>query len=101
MSVKEDKVNLTVTVNGDSARQQLANLRTEADGLKREMKGVNKESDEYKAKAARLKEVEDGMKTISSSIDLNRKTMKELNEELRGLNKIRQNLEPGTAAFRE
>lgn len=99
MSVKEDKVNLIITINGDKARKELNALDKEARTLKEEMKGLNKESEEYINKSKRLNEVEDRMKALRAEIGLNAKTLKELNMELRSLTAARQYLQPGTDAF--
>lgn len=101
MSVKEDKVNLIVTINGDKARKELNNLDAESKKIRESMKGLKKDSEEYIAKSAELKKVEDSMKAIRAEIGLNSKTMRELNQELRALNMVRNNLVPGTEAFKE
>jgi len=101
MSVKEDKVNLIITINGDKARKELSDLDKEARLLKEDMKGLNKESQEYADKSKRLKEVEGRMKELRTEIGLSAKTMKELNQELRSLMMVRQHLAPGTEAFKQ
>jgi TP901 family phage tail tape measure protein len=101
MSVKEDKVNLIITINGDKARKELYGLDTEARKLKDEMKGLNKESQEYADKSKRLGEVQARMKELRSEIGQSTKTLKELNQELRSLQAVRQYLVPGTEAFKQ
>lgn len=99
MSVKEDKVNLVVTINADKARKELFALDTEARKLKEEMRGLSKESTEYADKSKRLGEVKARMAELRSEIGLSAKTLKELNQELRGLMATRNYLTPGTEAF--
>lgn len=101
MSVKEDKVNLIITINGDKARKELSSLDNEARKLREEMKGLNKESEDYVNKSKRLNEVEARMKELRAEIGLSAKTLKELNQELRMLTSARQYLQPGTDAFRQ
>jgi len=99
MSVKEDKINLVVTINADKARKELFALDTEARKLKEDMRGLSKESTEYVDKSKRLSEVKARMAELRSEIGHSAKTLKELNQELRGLMATRNYLTPGTEAF--
>ena len=49
MSLKEDRVNLVVTINGDQARRELGLLDQKSFDLRDKMKGLKKDSAEYVA----------------------------------------------------
>lgn len=99
MSVKEDKVNLVITINGDQGRKELGLLDTESRKLRESMKGMKKDSDEYVAASAKLKEVTTRMGELRTSIGLSSKNVKELQDELRQLMMARRYIQPGTDAF--
>jgi len=100
MSVREDRVNLIVTVNGDKGRKQLVELENEASKLRASMRGLNKESEDYAKQAKALEAVEKQMGDIRKEIDITKLTVKELNAETRKLRQIRDNLDPASEAFK-
>lgn len=100
MSVREDRINLIVTVNGDKGRKQLVELENEASKIRAAMRGLNKESAEYAKQAKALEAVEKQMSEIRKEIDITKLTVKELNAETRRLRQIRDNLDPASEAFR-
>lgn len=72
MSVKQDVVNLLVNINGDTARDKLNDLRKSAADIRTEMQGLKKNTDEYRAAAARLADVNAQISSLKNQIGLSR-----------------------------
>jgi TP901 family phage tail tape measure protein len=99
MSVKQDIVNLVVTVNGEGARKQMAGLEKQAFDIRDRMKELKKGTDEWIKANDQLKNVNNKMLELRATIDLNNKSTRDLNADLRQLMSVRQILQPGTEAF--
>ncbi len=100
MSLKEDKVNLIVTINGDQARRELTQLDQRSFDLRDKMKGLKKDTEEYAKASKELSEVKNRMDSLRGSIGIGAMTTRELNKELKGLQAVRAYLTPGTDAFK-
>lgn len=101
MSTRTDIVNLIVNVNGDKSKQQLNDLRKKAADLAFEMKGLAKNTQEYKDKSAELKKVEDQMSNLRKQMGLTALSQKELLSELRKLQALKNVTTPQTKEFFE
>lgn len=101
MSLKIDRVQLEIVINNDQARKQLRELDEEAKKLTRGMKGLDKSSEEYVQKSARLKSIKVQMDGIYESIGITNMTMKELSVRQRDLNGILLHMRPGTEEYKK
>lgn len=99
MSVRTDRVNLVVTINGDEAQKQYTELESKATRLRAELRGLTKDSKDYARTAGELKAVEQEMDAIRGKTDVTRLTLRQLRTESRRLRQIRDNLQPGTREF--
>lgn len=99
MSLKIDRLQLEIIINNDQARKSLRLLEDEANNLTKEMKKLDKTSDEYRQKSARLSEIKTQMDSIYQSIGIANMTMRELTNRQKELNMILQHLRPGTAEY--
>ena len=88
MSLKIDRVQLEIVINNDQARKSLRVLDEEAKTLTKEMKKLDKTSDEWVQKSNRLKSIKVQMDGIYESIGITNMTMKELSTRQRDLNSI-------------
>ena len=101
MSVRTDVVNLIVNVNGNDAQNKLNDLRKKAVDLTNSMKGLKKSTDEYKAKAAELEQVEASMTALKKQIGITALTQKELVAELNKLKALKGSVIPFSTEFRQ
>ena len=101
MSVRTDVVNLMVNVGGNQAQNELNQLRKKAADLSAEMKGLHKNTNEYKQKAAELKVVETNMSSLRKQIGLAALSQKELTAELRKLQAMKGIAIPQSKEFFE
>lgn len=101
MSVRTDVINLNVNINGDKAKDQLNQLRKRSAELSAEMKGLKKNTDEYRAKASELQQVQARMASLRSQIGLTALSQKELVAELKRLQALKNFATPQTREFRE
>jgi len=101
MSLKEDRVNLVITINGDQGRKELNELDKSAYQLRDKLKDLKKGTKEYAETQAELKKVEERMQELRNKIGLTGLTTRQLNDELRKLMLVRPHLTPGTQAFNE
>lgn len=101
MSLKIDRVQLEIVINNDQARKQLRELDEEARKLTKEMKGLDKTSQDYIQKSARLKSIKQQMDGIYESIGVTNMTMKELTTRQKDLNAILLHMRPGTEEYRK
>ena len=101
MSVRTDVVNLIVNVGGDKAQNELNQLRKKAADLNSEMKGLHKNTNEYKQKAAELKQVDSQMAGLRKQIGLTALSQKELTAELRRLQQLKNITTPQSKEFHE
>ncbi len=101
MSVRTDIVNLQVNINGDKSKNELNQLRKRAADLSSEMKGLKKNTDEYKRKANELKAVRDRMAELHKQIGLTSMSQRELVNELKKLQMQKNMLTPQTKEFNE
>ncbi len=99
MSLREDRVNLIVTMNGDPARKELAGLEKKAFDVRDAMKGMKKGTEEYANAQKDLKAMNDRMDDIRRTMNLSQLTTRELNAELKKLMAARSYLVPNTEAF--
>ena len=100
MSVRTDVVNLIVNVGGDKAQNELNKLRKTSAELNAEMKGLNKNTTEYKQKAAQLKDVENQMVGLRKQIGLTALSQKELTAELNRLKQLKNIAVPQSEEFK-
>ena len=101
MSVRTDVVNLMVTVGGDAAKNELNQLRKKSADISSEMKLLTKNTEEYRKKAAELKSVEVQMSGLRKQIGLTALSQKELRDELRKLEAMKNITTPQTREFKE
>jgi TP901 family phage tail tape measure protein len=117
--ITDDKINLTITVNGSAAKNELGKLEKEAVSLSKsykdlilEKKKLNKTDKEYKSnlssinkKLTETKIAVDQNKTaqdnLRKSIGLTGMTMNQLNKEAMKLRAMKANLTPGTEQFKK
>lgn len=100
MSVRTDVVNLNVNINGDKAKDELNQLRKRFSDLSSEMKGLTKNTAEYKAAASELSSVSARMTELRNQIGLTSLSQKELTAKLKELNAIKNIMTPGTQEFK-
>lgn len=86
MALKEDKVQVTVMVDGKKAVNELGKLEMEAYELRQEMKGLKKNTEEYAAAADKMKQISVKMKEQREQIGLTGMTMRQLRSYQRELN---------------
>lgn len=101
MSVRTDTVNLIVNINGNQAQNKLNDLRKRAVDLTAEMKGLKKSTEEYKAKATDLKQVESAMADLKKQIGTTSLTQKELVAELSKLKALKGSVAPFSTEFKQ
>lgn len=101
MSLKIDRVQLEIVINNDQARKSLRVLDEEAKTLTKEMKKLDKTSDEWVQKSNRLKSIKVQMDGIYESIGITNMTMKELSTRQRDLNSILLHMRPGTEEYKK
>lgn len=101
MSVRTDVVNLMVAVGGDAAKNELNQLRKKSADISSEMKLLTKNTEEYRKKAAELKSVEVQMSGLRKQIGLTALSQKELRDELRKLEAMKNITTPQTREFKE
>jgi TP901 family phage tail tape measure protein len=78
MSVKQDKVQVSVVVDGKQGISELGKLEMEANDLRHTMQGLKKDSQEYAQTAERYKQVKAEMGDLRETIGLTGLTMKQL-----------------------
>lgn len=101
MSLKIDRIQLDIVINGDQSRIRLRELEDSAASLKRELKKLPEGSDEYVRKSAELRKVQAEMDGIINKIGILGLTYKELGARQRELNAIMKNLDPRTTQYKE
>ena len=101
MSVRTDNVNLIVSVNGSQAQKQLFDLDQQAYNLRQQMKGMKKDSEEWNTANQSLKEMDAQMSKLRETIGLTGLTQKQLNDQLKELQRAKQYLTPGSDAFND
>lgn len=101
MSLKIDRVQLDIVINGDQSRIKLRELEDQAAKLKRELKKLPEGTEEYIKKSAELRKVQAEMDGIINKIGVLGLTYKELAARQRELNTIMRNLDPRTPQYRE
>ncbi|NJK95094.1 MAG: phage tail tape measure protein [Bacteroidales bacterium] len=101
MSLKIDRVQLDIVINGDQSRIKLRELEDQAAKLKRELKKLPEGTEEYIKKSAELRKVQAEMDGIINKIGILGLTYKELGARQRELNAIMKNLDPRTPQYRE
>lgn len=99
--LKIDKVQLDIIINNDQSRKSLRLLEDEAKELRKQMKGLSQDSQEYTDKMKRLQAVENQMESLRHEIGLTGMTVKELSNRQKELNNILRNLDPRTKEYRE
>lgn len=101
MSVRTDVINLQVNINGNTAQNNLNELRKKAADIAFEMKGLKKSTEEYKAKAKELSEVNKQMAELKKTIGITSLSQKELIQELNKLKALRGSAVPFSKEFRD
>ncbi|RYE90577.1 MAG: hypothetical protein EOO37_02615, partial [Cytophagaceae bacterium] len=85
MSVKQDKVQVSVIVDGKQGISELGKLEMEANDLRHTMQGLKKDSQEYTEAAEQYKQVKAKMAEMREEIGLAGLTMKQLRQYAREL----------------
>jgi TP901 family phage tail tape measure protein len=85
MSVKQDKVQVSVIVDGKQGISELGKLEMEANDLRHTMQGLKKDSQEYAAAAEQYKQVKARMGELREEIGLAGLTMKQMRQYAREL----------------
>jgi len=101
MSVRTDVVNLVVNVNGNQAQNNLNQLRKKAADLSFEMKGLKKNTEEYRKKAEELKGVTAQMDALKKQIGITALSQKELVAELNKLKALKGSVVPFSKEFKD
>ncbi|MES2457205.1 MAG: phage tail tape measure protein [Bacteroidota bacterium] len=101
MSVRTDTVNLIVNVNGNTAQNNLTNLRKKAADIKFEMQGLVKGTAEYVAKGKELSTVTKEMDALKKQIGITSLSQKELTSELAKLRALRGSVLPFSKEYDE
>ncbi|MEN6622118.1 MAG: phage tail tape measure protein, partial [Smithella sp.] len=101
MSTRKDVVNLLITVNGDDAKKKFYDLQTQAAGLRSELKGLKKGSDEWIQKSKELDEVEKKMAEVRKEVHVTGLSIQALGKEISRLKGIRNTLDPASAEFKK
>jgi TP901 family phage tail tape measure protein len=101
MSLKIDRLQLEIIINNDQARKSLRHLEDEAKQLKKEMKKLPEGSAEWDKLNDRLKQNKLRHDKIIESLGIEKLTIKELAQRQKELNRIMQNLDPTTAAYKK
>ena len=117
--ITDDKINLTITVNGSAAKNELGKLEKEAVSLSRsykdlilEKKKLNKTDQDYKnnlaavnqkltANKVAIEQNKFAQESLRKSIGMTGMTMNQLNKEAMKLRAMKANLTPGTEAFKK
>ncbi|GAB3911559.1 phage tail tape measure protein [Larkinella knui] len=94
-----ETASITLKIEGDAARNQLALLEGEARKLERALKEAPKGSQEWAELYKELGKNQDAQKGLRESVGLTGLTMKQLENESRSLTKELKNLTPGTEEF--
>ncbi|MGM9509542.1 phage tail tape measure protein [Larkinella sp. GY13] len=94
-----ETASITLKIEGDAARNQLALLEGEARKLERALKEAPKGSQEWAELYKELGKNQDAQKVLRESVGLTGLTMKQLENESRSLTKELRNLTPGTEEF--
>ncbi len=100
MSLKTDRINLIININGDKARDQLNDLGKKAAGIKGELKKMVAGTAEYVQKSKELSTVEADMAGLKKQIGLTALSLRELGQERKRLQKILDTSIPGTKDFK-
>lgn len=98
---KNETVSITVKISGDEARNNLAILEKEAKSLERAIKEIPKGSAEWAELNKQLNANKDEQKKLRTEIGLTGLTYKQLQAEVRSLNKDLANMTPETVEFVE
>ena len=102
MSVKQDKVQVTVVVDGKQGISELGKLELEANDLRHTMQGLKKDSQEYTQAAAQYQQVKAAMAGLREEIGLAGLTMKQLRAYARELqSELDSSATRGTQRFEE
>lgn len=100
MSVRTDVINLNVNVNGNTAQNQLNELKKKAADTKLEMEGLTKGTQAFIDKKADIKKINEEMDGLKRQIGLTALTQKELNQELLKLKSLKGSVTPFTEEFK-
>lgn len=101
MSVRTDVVNLNININGNEAQNKLNELRKKAADVSAELKTLRKGTQEFANKSAELQKVNAEMTDLRKQIGLTSLTQKELIQELKKLNALKNSVQPFTQEFKE
>ncbi|MGV3560763.1 phage tail tape measure protein [Larkinella arboricola] len=94
-----ETASITLKIEGDAARNQLALLEGEARKLERALKEAPKGTQEWADLYKEVGKNQDAQKSLRDSIGLTGLTMKQLENESKNLNKELKGLTPGTEEF--
>lgn len=101
MSVRNDKVNVSVYLDGKQALNSLGKLELESEDLRRALKGMKKDTEEYVATSKKLDKVNADMAHLRKEIGVTGMTVQQLTKYQRDLNKELNNITPGTQKYQE
>ena len=94
MSLKVDKLQLDIIINGDQTRKELMQLENRSKQLAKELKKLPEGSDEFIKKSAEFKQVQNRMDELKNKIGLTGMTIKELQKRQQELNLVFKNMDP-------
>lgn len=101
MSVRSDVINLFVNVKGDSAQNELNDLRKAASNANAELSKLKKGTQEYADKKKELDGINAKITELKQNIGLTSLTQKELIAELNKLKALRGSVVPFTEEYKE
>lgn len=101
MSVRTDRLNLILSVNGNEAMNRLNELRKNAADISLSMKGMTKNTDEYIAANNKLEEVNKQMLELKQTIGLTALSQKELYAEVKRLSALKSAAVPMSKEYWE
>lgn len=100
MSVRTDQVNINVNINGNTAQNQLNDLRKKATEIAASMVGLKKSTQEWIDKNKELSSVNSQMAELKKTIGLTSLSLKELASEQKKLTALFNSSVPGSAEYK-
>jgi TP901 family phage tail tape measure protein len=101
MAVKEDRVQTSLTLDGKQAISELGKLEMESGDLRKTIKGLKKDTEEYKQSASRLDTVQKRIADLRTEMGTAGMTMKQMKSYARELNGELENVTKGTKRYDE
>ena len=101
MSVRTDRIELIVNINGNDAKNQLNELRKKTADVKFEMDSLKKGTQEYLNKKAEFAQLNNTVADLKKTIGITALTQKELTAELSKLKALKGSITPFSNEFKE